>query len=547
MKKIVFALILIIFVCLPTFAAKKYYIKNDIDYDLQFLCFSEKECYSLNANIIEVKNKKFVGFGAYHYYDLGSYKHDKKTNTYSVDVLVDRDPSTDLDVCNKCPFDRGNITHLIFSLIYKPFPKKFKATYKGFVSSEDIVKYENGKPISHHINYLDIYYNNNANYIKDLKHWLNYFNKDVLKKFGTQYSSNYDVDIKYIIPYYISNKVAKNTYNVQYKNNIQNTNFINKGYLCYDAKSYNYNAKNDVYTVDIMDKPDIDNNEENIKCPYGEGLITHVIYSTEYSPTHKYFKVRYKGFMCSTKKYDDVDPTSYYYIYNGVYYDDNPYLTPKLSPTYFRKLLKEKDKPSDYNYFGIVSNIENNNSISIKNNIKRINIEVSSKIRDFDIYEPIPKNLEDEYVKKIPQNQITNFKFDLDKALKHILYDKITYNNKTLKQMLLDFDKKSNTIYLKYLHNPQNTEQNKLFIEQLKQMSGTVSFYPDVIIEQVQPYIAKYDLGLEPGAESDTFLYKYYIEKYHLKYSKEFKELLELKENVYSKLDIIISKISNEF
>ena len=204
MKKIVFALILIVFVCIPTFAAKKYYIKNDIDYDLQFLCFSEKECYSLNPNIIEVKNKKFVGFGAYHYYDLGSYKHDNKTNTYSVDVLVDRDPSTDLDVCNKCPFDRGNITHLIFLLIYKPFPKKFKATYKGFVSSEDIVKYENGKPISHHINYLDIYYNNNANYIKDLKHWLNYFNKDVLKKFGTQYSSNYDVEIEYIIPYYIN-------------------------------------------------------------------------------------------------------------------------------------------------------------------------------------------------------------------------------------------------------------------------------------------------------------------------------------------------------
>ena len=97
------------------------------------------------------------------------------------------------------------------------------------------------------------------------------------------------------------------------------------------------------------------------------------------------------------------------------------------------------------------------------------------------------------------------------------------------------------------MHNPQNLEQNMLLIKQLKQMSGTISFYPDAIIEQVQPYITKYDLGLEPGAESDTILYKYYIEKYHLKYSKEFKELLELKEYVYSKLDIIISKISNEF
>ena len=359
MKKIFLFLILVIFTVLPTLAARKYYIKNNTDYDLQFLCFSEKECYNINPSIIKVKDKEFVGFGAYHYYDLSSYKYDKSTNTYSVDVLVDRDPSTDLDVCNKSPFDRGNITHLIFSLVYKPFPKKFKATYKGFVSSEDIVEYENGKPSAIYVNYLNIYYDNNPKNIKDLSDWLNLFNKRVAKTFGKHNGYTYDVDIKYIIPHYISNKDAKNKYNVQYKNNIQNTNFINKGYLCYDTKSYDYNAKNDIYTVDIMDKPDIYNNEKNIKCPYGEGLITHVIYSTEYSPTHKYFKVRYKGFMCSIKKYDDVDPTSYYYIYNGVYYDDNPYLTPKLSPTYFKKLLKEKDKPSDYNYFGIVPNIEN--------------------------------------------------------------------------------------------------------------------------------------------------------------------------------------------
>ena len=204
MKKIFLFLILVIFTVLPTLAARKYYIKNNTDYDLQFLCFSEKECYNINPSIIKVKDKEFVGIGAYHYYDLSSYKYDKSTNTYSVDVLVDRDPSTDLDVCNKCPFDRGNITHLIFSLVYKPFPKKFKATYKGFVSSEDIVEYENGKPISHHLNYLDIYYNNNANYIKDLKHWLNYFNKDVLKKFGTQYSSNYNIELEYIIPCYLN-------------------------------------------------------------------------------------------------------------------------------------------------------------------------------------------------------------------------------------------------------------------------------------------------------------------------------------------------------
>lgn len=203
MKKIILFLILIIFTALPTIAARKYYIKNDSDCCLQFLCFSEKECYNINPSIIKVKDKKFVGFGAYHYYDLSSYKYDKNTNTYYVDILVNRDPFTDLNVCNKSPYDRGNITHLIFSLVYKPFSKKFKATYKGFVSSEDIIKYENGKPTAIYVNYLNIYYDSNPENIKDLSDWLNLFNKRVAKTFGKHNGYTYDVDIKYIIPYYI--------------------------------------------------------------------------------------------------------------------------------------------------------------------------------------------------------------------------------------------------------------------------------------------------------------------------------------------------------
>lgn len=343
------------FYCVTSNCNKKYYIKNNNNYDLQFLCFSEKECYSLNANIIEVKNKKFVGFGAYHYYDLGSYKHDNKTNTYSVDVLVDRDPSTDLDVCNKCPFDRGNITHLIFSLIYKPFPKKFKATYKGFVSSEDIVKYENGKPTAIYGNYLNIYYDSNPENIKDLSDWLNLFNKRVAKTFGKHNGYTYDVDIKYIIPYYISNN------NVKQINNIQNTNFINKGYLYYDLKSYNYNVKNDTYTIDVMEELDPGGDLENIKCPYGEGFLTHLIYSTKYSPEHKIFNAKYKGFMCSVGEYQykNSKPISFNYIYKGVYYDSNPSIIPNFNMEYFNNLKKEIDEPNKYNYFGVIKDIKN--------------------------------------------------------------------------------------------------------------------------------------------------------------------------------------------
>ena len=182
---------------------RKYYIKNDIDYGLRFLCFNENECYSLNPNIIEIKNKKFVGFGAYHYYDISSYKYDKESNTYSVDILIDRDPFTDLGVCNKCPFDKGNITHLIFSLTYNPLEKNFNATYKGFVSSEDITEYVNGEPSAITVNYLNIYYDNNPTYIKDLSNWLKFFNKELAKTIGKPDGYGYDVEIEYIIPHYL--------------------------------------------------------------------------------------------------------------------------------------------------------------------------------------------------------------------------------------------------------------------------------------------------------------------------------------------------------
>ena len=203
MKKIFVIIMYFIFLCSPAFAAREYYIENNTNFDLQFLCFNKNECYSLNSNIIEIKNKKFVGFGGYHYYDIDTYKYDKNTHVYNVDVLVDRDPFTDLDICNKCPYDQGNITHLIFSLTYKPLIKKFKATYKGFVSSEDIIEYENGQPTNIYTNYLNIYYDNNPKYIKDLSNWLKFFNKELPKTIGNPNSYGYDIEIEYIIPYYL--------------------------------------------------------------------------------------------------------------------------------------------------------------------------------------------------------------------------------------------------------------------------------------------------------------------------------------------------------
>ena len=175
-----------------------------------------------------------------------------------------------------------------------------------------------------------------------------------------------------------------------------------------------------------------------------------------------------------------------------------------------------------------------------------INSYILSKVRDLDTYEPVPKHLQDKYIKNIPENLITNYQIDMAKALKHVLNDKITYNNMTLKQMLLDFNKKSDNIYQQFLKNENDKEQNKVYIEKLEEMNGTISLYPNVIIEEVKPVIDKYCLDIEPGSESDIFLYKYYIEKYQVKYSKELKELLQLKEYIFTKIYLYQLKISNK-
>ena len=149
--------------------------------------------------------------------------------------------------------------------------------------------------------------------------------------------------------------------NHKYKNNLKNTNFINKGHLYYDLKSYNYNSKKDIYTLNVMEELDPGGDIENVKCPYGEGFITHIIYSTKYSPIHQIYKVKYKGFMCSVGEYqyENSKPISFDYNYKGVYYDSNPSIIPNFSIEYFNNLKNEINNPNEYNYFGVIKNIKN--------------------------------------------------------------------------------------------------------------------------------------------------------------------------------------------
>ena len=145
------------------------------------------------------------------------------------------------------------------------------------------------------------------------------------------------------------------------QNNINQTNFINNDYLSYDTNSFKYNQKNDTYFIDVMEELDPGGDMENIKCPYGEGYITHIIYSTRYSPKRKYFKVKYKGFMCSIweYEYENNKPISFSYIYKGVFYDNNTSRIPHFDMEYFDYLKTEINTPHEYNYFGFVPKIKN--------------------------------------------------------------------------------------------------------------------------------------------------------------------------------------------
>ena len=170
-------------------------------------------------------------------------------------------------------------------------------------------------------------------------------------------------------------------------------------------------------------------------------------------------------------------------------------------------------------------------------------LEIINKI---DNYEPFPDATIDRYIRIIPDKDVKQYKIDINNNLQHILHDKITYDNKTLMQMLINFDKDSTQIYKKYLKNKNNKKQNIIYIQKLEEMRGTISLYPEVITEELKNIINKYDLNLVPGAECDILIYKYYIKKYNIAIAQEFKTLLITKQIVFFKINNYILEISDK-
>jgi len=178
---------------------------------------------------------------------------------------------------------------------------------------------------------------------------------------------------------------------------------------------------------------------------------------------------------------------------------------------------------------------------------KFINKDYYNVINEFNNYKPIPEILIDNnYIKTIPDNDVKQYQTDMNFSLQHILHDKITYNKRTLMQLLLDFDRESSNIYKKYLKNSTNKNQNKIYVQRLEKMRGTISLYPNAVVEGLKDVIDKYDLNIVPGAECDTLVYKYYIEKYDIVLAQELKTLLIIKQIVYSKINNYILEISDK-
>lgn len=148
------------------------------------------------------------------------------------------------------------------------------------------------------------------------------------------------------------------------RNNLKNTKFIFLDYLGYDLNSFNYDSENDLYSVDVINELDPGGDLENINCKYSKGYITHLIHSTKYSPRKDFFKVEYKGYVCSVVKYryKNFRPISAEFKYKGVFYDNDTSIIPNYNMEYFDYLKKEITNPSEYNYFGSVQKIRKNNT-----------------------------------------------------------------------------------------------------------------------------------------------------------------------------------------
>ena len=143
---------------------------------------------------------------------------------------------------------------------------------------------------------------------------------------------------------------------------IDNHKFVSTdGYLYIDLSTYKYNKFLNKYSMDVIETIDPGGDMENIKCPYGDGFISHLAYSFDYWHKKKYYNTQYKGFVCAEHviEYENNNPSSGYYKYTGIFYDNDPKLVQPINTDFLLDLKDEMNGPyNEYNFFTFIQNLK---------------------------------------------------------------------------------------------------------------------------------------------------------------------------------------------
>ena len=146
--------------------------------------------------------------------------------------------------------------------------------------------------------------------------------------------------------------------------NIDNHKFISiDGYLYMDLSNYKYNKFLDKYSMDLIETIDPGGDMEHIKCPYGDGFISHLVYSFDYWHKKKYYNTKYKGFVCAEDivEYENDTPSYHSYKYIDIFYDNNTKLVQPINTKseFLSDLTNMINGPyNEYNFFTFIRNLK---------------------------------------------------------------------------------------------------------------------------------------------------------------------------------------------
>ena len=154
---------------MPVFADNEFETENSLLYSkkLSKLTSNYDNIYELN-----ILDKKYVCINN-NCYDFNSFRYNKLTKTYKIDMIVDL-MNWDMQEKYQSPHNDGYISYLLFNV--KLHANKFSVKCTGYASGNILVNYSADKAYSASYNIVKIYRNKPAN-IKNIKDIENLFYK----------------------------------------------------------------------------------------------------------------------------------------------------------------------------------------------------------------------------------------------------------------------------------------------------------------------------------------------------------------------------------